>query len=377
MKTIIRLFIILFFAGITCTTFAQATGGKFNYQAIIRNPVGTGVFNQTVDIRFQIYDASVAGNLAFQEDFTNVNTGDFGVVNLQVGDNGNVLLKSLNWGLVNYYVNIQMRQGGGSFTDISSNRTQLASVPYALHATKSDTARYALTSTTTPEIDADTTNELQTLTVSGKDITLSNNGGTVTLNFSVSGNKLQLNNTDVATLPDLTPPGTIAAFGGTVAPTGWALCNGQTLSRTTDAALFGVIGVNYGVGDGATTFNVPNLQGKFLRGVDNAQGNDPNVTGRTANGAGLKDAPGSTQGDATKAPNTQFITNSTGDHTHTMGAFRQSGNGYDSGSARSAWEFWGAPNMNTGSSGSHSHTISGGDNETRPKNVYVNYIIKY
>ena len=60
--------------------------------------------------------------------------------------------------------------------------------------------------------------------------------------------------------------GMIQMFGGSTAPTGWLLCNGAAVSRTDYAALFAVIGTTYGTGDGSTTFNLPNLQGKFPLG---------------------------------------------------------------------------------------------------------------
>lgn len=63
------------------------------------------------------------------------------------------------------------------------------------------------------------------------------------------------------------PIGTILAFGGSNVPTGWHLCDGTALSRTTYKALFAIIGTNFGVGDGSTTFNLPDLRGEFLRGA--------------------------------------------------------------------------------------------------------------
>lgn len=62
------------------------------------------------------------------------------------------------------------------------------------------------------------------------------------------------------------PPGVIEMYGAAAAPTGWLLCNGAAVSRTTYAALFAVISETYGVGDGSTTFNVPNFASKFPRG---------------------------------------------------------------------------------------------------------------
>lgn len=62
------------------------------------------------------------------------------------------------------------------------------------------------------------------------------------------------------------PPGAIAAFGGTNPPNGWFICDGSAVSRITYANLFGAIGTTWGPGDGATTFNLPNLQDRFLIG---------------------------------------------------------------------------------------------------------------
>lgn len=56
------------------------------------------------------------------------------------------------------------------------------------------------------------------------------------------------------------PLGTINAFGGTTAPKGWLLCQGQAISRTDYADLFAVIGTNFGSGDGSTTFNLPDMR---------------------------------------------------------------------------------------------------------------------
>lgn len=63
------------------------------------------------------------------------------------------------------------------------------------------------------------------------------------------------------------PPGTIWMYGGSTAPTGWALCQGGTVSRTgLYARLFGAIGTTYGAGDGSTTFKLPDFRGVFAKG---------------------------------------------------------------------------------------------------------------
>jgi microcystin-dependent protein len=84
------------------------------------------------------------------------------------------------------------------------------------------------------------------------------------------------------------PSGAVTAFAGVAAPTGWLLCDGSAVSRATYAALFSVIGTTYGSGNGSTTFNLPDLRGEFIRGLDNGRGVD---SGR---------ALGTSQGDATR-----------------------------------------------------------------------------
>lgn len=60
--------------------------------------------------------------------------------------------------------------------------------------------------------------------------------------------------------------GEIRMYGGVSAPSGWLLCQGQAISRTTYSALFGVISTTFGVGDGSSTFNLPNMQDKVPLG---------------------------------------------------------------------------------------------------------------
>jgi microcystin-dependent protein len=69
-------------------------------------------------------------------------------------------------------------------------------------------------------------------------------------------------------------PSQVAWFARSTPPTGWLKCNGAAISRTTYAALYTQVGTTYGVGDGSTTFNVPDLRGEFIRGWDDARGVD-------------------------------------------------------------------------------------------------------
>ena len=70
--------------------------------------------------------------------------------------------------------------------------------------------------------------------------------------------------------------GAIKPWTKTTAPDGYLLCNGAAVSRSTYADLFAVISTTYGSGDGSTTFNVPQLQGKMPQGYD---GNTYNLAG--------------------------------------------------------------------------------------------------
>ncbi|HPO16851.1 MAG TPA: tail fiber protein, partial [Candidatus Hydrogenedentes bacterium] len=83
--------------------------------------------------------------------------------------------------------------------------------------------------------------------------------------------KISTHNTEVTAHNDLrsqiaanTPPGTIVQYAGATAPTGWLICNGTSVSTTTYAALYAVIGYTYG-GSGST-FSLPNLVGKVAVG---------------------------------------------------------------------------------------------------------------
>lgn len=70
------------------------------------------------------------------------------------------------------------------------------------------------------------------------------------------------------------PAGSVVQFAMNTAPTGWLKANGAAVSRTTYATLFSAIGTTFGVGDGSTTFNLPDLRGEFLRGWDDGRGID-------------------------------------------------------------------------------------------------------
>ncbi len=86
-----------------------------------------------------------------------------------------------------------------------------------------------------------------------------------------------------ANAPSGVPTGTIMLFAGASAPATWALCDGGESSRTGEAALFDICGTTYGGGNGSTTFNRPDLRGRFAVGRDNMGGTPANRT-TSANG---------------------------------------------------------------------------------------------
>ena len=69
------------------------------------------------------------------------------------------------------------------------------------------------------------------------------------------------------------PTGSVFCMAVATVPSGYLECNGQSISRTTYAALFAVIGTQYGSASGST-FKVPELRGEFIRGFDNGRGAD-------------------------------------------------------------------------------------------------------
>jgi microcystin-dependent protein len=80
--------------------------------------------------------------------------------------------------------------------------------------------------------------------------------------------------------PNMPSAGVMVMFSGSSAPTGWMICDGSAISRTTYVALFGVIGTTYGSGNGSTTFNIPDLQQRF------PMGKAASGTGSTLGGTG-------------------------------------------------------------------------------------------
>ena len=170
------------------------------------------------------------------------------------------------------------------------------------------------------------------------------------------------------------PVGTILAHAANTPPTGFLECNGSNISRSTYATLFSAISTTFGVGDGSSTFALPDLRGQFIRGWANTGSTDASRVF------------GSTQTDQNK------------NHTHTTdstsltGGIRKISEGFGAGGSATGVFTKTADGNNTitGSSstspvggvdfdGTHTHTISssGGGTEARPTNLALMYIIKF
>ena len=196
-------------------------------------------------------------------------------------------------------------------------------------------------------------------------------GGTLTGNLVLSGAPSSDNmastkkyvDDSIGSIPaatDLTPAGTIIYSARATAPTGYLKANGAAISRTTFATLFTAIGTVYGAGDGATTFNVPDLRGEFLRGLDDSRGIDG---GRTL---------GSAQGDQ-NVSHTHNVS-SAGEHYHGYTAATFQNDSDESGFTAVAQ---GTTSADTSAAGGHVHEIeSDGGTEARPRNIALLACIK-
>ena len=199
-------------------------------------------------------------------------------------------------------------------------------------------------------------------------------GGTLTGDLTLTGDPTTDNmasnkgyvDDQIAAIPavtDQTPAGTVVYSARSTAPTGYIKANGAAISRSTFSVLFAAIGTQYGVGDGSTTFNVPDLRGEFIRGWSDGHTVD---SGRTL---------GSNQGDQNLSHNHTGSVTGNGSHGHTYD--RSNAGAGTPGGNQSVQD----ANVSTsvGGNGAHSHGVSinsDGGTEARPRNVSLLACIK-
>jgi len=155
------------------------------------------------------------------------------------------------------------------------------------------------------------------------------------------------------------PAGIVMPYAGTSAPSGYLLCYGQNVSRTTYADLFSAISTTYGVGDGSTTFAVPDLRGRTVAGKDDMGSVSANRL--TDQSGGLN---GDVLGDTGGAETHTLVTAEMPAHTHSV----SQGNATGAGSVSVSGNVF--TSTSTGSAGS-----DGAHNNVQPT-IILNYIIK-
>lgn len=308
-----RICLLLVFM-ISLVISAQNSGLGFNYQAVVRNADGVLLANSDVSLRISLYPGQMAASPTWIEKH-NVHTDFSGSFGITVGhgtrDAGSIANSYADINFSAVYYWMKIEiLEGSNYREVSF--AQLPSSPYA----------------------------------------------------------------EVAHNATLFPAGMIIPFAGPKEniPSGWLLCDGSAISRSDYANLYNAIGVCWGTGDGATTFNIPDLRGMFLRGVSGESGNDPEAEIRvllTDNGGNTGNNVGSYQGDAIRnitgtftsgsmipSENTGFVSKV---ETLGMGG-GQDGGGWASLTCRYTFD---------------ASAVVPVSSENRPKNVYVTYIIKY
>ena len=165
----------------------------------------------------------------------------------------------------------------------------------------------------------------------------------------------------------LVPTGTLSYTASNTVPDGFLEANGAAISRSAYPELFVEIGTSYGLGNGTTTFNLPDLRGEFLRGLDNGRGVDPGRLRGTIQRGQL-------QRHKHVVP---LGTNMAPDEASGIAPFGATNTSAKYGLDRDAWgAYW--PHTNDGSAFDGQVNTSGiVGNETRPRNVAFMTLIKY
>ena len=162
----------------------------------------------------------------------------------------------------------------------------------------------------------------------------------------------------------LVPSGAVMPYAGASAPTGFLLCDGSAISRSTYSDLFSAISTTYGTGDGSSTFNVPDLRGRVVAGQDDMGGSSANrLTDQTG---GLN---GDTLGDTGGSETHTLTTAQMPAHTHTVTAHENPGGTGDSNGSEGGDSSYDRSSTTSSTGGGGAH------NNVQPT-IILNYIIK-
>ena len=161
------------------------------------------------------------------------------------------------------------------------------------------------------------------------------------------------------------PAGSIFTFASTTVPSGYLECNGAAVSRSTYATLFATISTTFGVGDGSSTFNLPDLRGQFVRGWAN------NATGTGDDGRSFA----SSQADQNKTHgHTASVTDPGHKHVTKGHGTQDDGGSNVTGSTSGGTS---STSMNDANTGITVSVASDGGAEVRVKNIALMYVIKF
>jgi microcystin-dependent protein len=180
---------------------------------------------------------------------------------------------------------------------------------------------------------------------------------------------------DSAAVSVLMPTGSILPYAGSSAPTGYLLCDGSAQDRqvnSVNTALFTVLGTTYGLGNGSTTFNIPDLRGRVIAGLDIDSGGLTNrlTTASAANLDGtVLGANNGNPGDAGRG------TNGAQEHQLTTAQMPSHSHNYDRHTATGADGTGGNAQLNSSSTTTSSTGLNQAHNNVQPT-IILNYIIK-
>ena len=192
-----------------------------------------------------------------------------------------------------------------------------------------------------------------------------------------------------------TPPGTIAAYGGPLnldelKKQGWLPCNGEAVNRGDFKSLFDQIGESWGRGDGVHTFNLPDLRGVFLRGVNQERADafaDPEAARRRSSSSGGNpgNQVGSYQSDNVQTHSHQWGEYTSGGHLKSWNSTFMDTNALIRGASKQIPlgaksrddDYMDVANVGGGFWTKPAPPVGVAGTETHPRNAYVNYIIKY